>query len=263
MNDKKNNQNRIYDPANEVTTIWKETSAKILRFLHTVESLELSEEKIAADEYAKEAEAGLFRFPRSLFSMTNVFAAVAMVTLSAGCAVEDERAYDEWSDYDGEYESILNTEAGLFGVAGALSASHASMDGRLGERNVTGAAKAAYLDEDQYGEVEVLSETQRGAAMHLLYFEGGLHHEALVPGASLVFEEFSTSDEIDDLHIGVIGCEGANAYDWTYDQPAREVRVDVSEGEMPSEVRFDYEVVSSGTFGEEVSSGTFTIDREQ
>jgi hypothetical protein len=66
--------------------------------------------------------------------------------------------------------------------------------------------------------------------------EGGLNHPDLAPGAHLVFDNAARYDTYyepsaePELFVSVVGCSGPSQGDYTYDDTATEVVVDVEQG---------------------------------
>lgn len=120
-----------------------------------------------------------------------------------------------------------------------------------------------------YTSVELQTQGSGWATMALLSFEGGIDHGALTPGAHLEFDLQSyglTYDGTSSLFVTVVGCSGDQPNDWSFDQTATSVTIDVSAGSTPDRVRIDFTArfdyagrtqVITGSF--EVSRGTTTL----
>lgn len=84
--------------------------------------------------------------------------------------------------------------------------------------------------------------------MTQVQLQGSLTTGSLVPGRHL---HFPPSPEARyGFSLSVVGCAGPRRDNFTYDQPAREVDVDVAEGDEPGTQRILYTAVFDGPGGE-------------
>lgn len=102
-----------------------------------------------------------------------------------------------------------------------------------------------------------------GAAMVLLFFQGGLDHEALVPGAEFSFSRDTNS--IEGLSIDAIGCSGPEDGNWSdFDVPADDIDVVVEEGEEPGTQVLSYFATFYDYDGNKTSAaGSFTYNPDE
>lgn len=103
-------------------------------------------------------------------------------------------------------------------------------------------------------------EVEDGAAMVLLFIDGGLNHEALVPGAAFNFSPDSRN--IEGLSIDAIGCSGPEDGNWSdFDVPAEDIDIIVEEGEEPGTQVLSYFATFYDYDGNKTSAaGSFTYD---
>ena len=81
--------------------------------------------------------------------------------------------------------------------------------------------------------IDAEDTSARWWAMTRLTVEGTLSHPMLVPGAHLVFTPSGgamTSAGVVPLFVHAIGCSGPRRDDYTFDQPASQITVDVDAG---------------------------------
>ena len=134
-------------------------------------------------------------------------------------------------DYDYQTDTYNLSEGALSGGLGPVAFD-------------TDVVKLGSWSDHDYTEVTTVVDNDQaigGAAMSILLFYGGLDHEALVPGATLSFENSMPTDPESDLSIDVIGCSGPRDGEWDYyDTPADDVQVEVEEGDDPGTVVLKY-----------------------
>ncbi len=124
--------------------------------------------------------------------------------------------------------------------------------------------RAAEVTGSDYGtttstvRIDAEDTTARWWAMTQLSVSGTLHHPRLVPGARLVFN--ASSGRTGGLHVSVLGCSGPRRDQFTYDRPADEVSVNVSEGPSPDTRRIDFDAKFDGPGGEQHVTGSFVYD---
>lgn len=201
---------------------------------------------------------------RKITTFTAVLGSV--VLLGAGCVAS--RDYYEPMD-TGDYEYFEG--AGVNGIANNLDLFNGNLEGAFGPRtgvNEDTTSIAGY-DDGSFSDVQLLAETENGAVMGWMEIVGGVEHPELQPGFARTFAEDDFGFDSRDLFIRVVNCSGDQAYDWTYDQPADEVDVLVTEGPTPDTMTFHYTTrtleidpftgVQATTPVE--SSGRFTIRR--
>lgn len=103
-------------------------------------------------------------------------------------------------------------------------------------------------------------------AMTLLSITGSLRHPALVPGAHFVFTGRSrpsaqtVAGEAPPLFMTVLGCSGPRRDQFTYDQGAQEVTVDVSAGPSEDTRRLAFDAKFAGPQGEQHVTGSFVFE---
>ena len=112
--------------------------------------------------------------------------------------------------------------------------------------------------------IDAEDTSARWWAMTQFSITGSLHHPQLAPGARLVFNSRSnrniSSDGTPALYVSVLGCSGPRRNEFTYDQNADEVTVNVSEGSSPDTRRIDFDAKFSGAGGEQHVTGSFVYD---
>jgi|GEM_PF-1980947 len=129
----------------------------------------------------------------------------------------EDNAWDDWEDdpYSNPgIDGLTIVTGSLLGHIGAVDLDH--------KANVS-----AY---DYWGgthEVNVVAAHEAGAGMALLWIDGGLNHESIVPGARMHFSSDTPSD--DGLNISGLACSGDTEGDWTYDEPIEDIEVEVEE----------------------------------
>ena len=192
--------------------------------------------------------------PHTLRTIALPFATAAL--LLSGCVVD--RSYDESLANSDGVERFSDQGYGVFGDV-------ALRDGRLvGDigpvRNLDNDATLSGWDDGNYTTLEVVAQNQDGAAMNLIDIYGGIDHPLLRPGTTHTFSGVDIAEE-GALQLYVLGCAGDAPYQWTYDTPADEVEVTVSETEDGLR-RFDFTTrTASGDFGGTlVSTGTFVVE---
>ena len=182
----------------------------------------------------------------------------ACLFVSTGCMTE--------RDMNGDYNEDLQ-EFELEDRYGNLQATDGHMTGDIGNmRKMDTIATVDGYDEGDYTTMEVLAETEDGSAMHWLEIYGGINHPALQPGAKLEFRGNGYSANPDALHIQAMGCAGPAPYEWDVDEPARNVTVEVEEGEQAATLLVNYitTVPNTTTFGgveDDTSTGSFVLHR--
>jgi hypothetical protein len=168
------------------------------------------------------------------------------VVAAVGCS-QQTPYYENYSDADLEFvESEEWVDYGNLDLLGG------HVQGDIG--NVRGLDQEARLrngyGDETYASIEMHAENGDGAAMNLLEVWGGV--DQLQPGTRTTYRPEDVTYEGDEPSVQVIGCAGPSAYDWSYDQPADEVEVVVSEGDEPDVLRLDY---TARTFRTEPFSG--------
>ncbi|MDO9018168.1 MAG: hypothetical protein Q8S73_23245 [Deltaproteobacteria bacterium] len=102
-------------------------------------------------------------------------------------------------------------------------------------------------------------------AMTQLSISGSLRHPSLVPGAHLVFNRRDrtttrTATGAAPLFMSVLGCSGPRLNQFTYDQGAEEVTVDVSAGPTEDTRRLSFDAKFNGPTGEQHVTGSFLFE---
>ena len=129
----------------------------------------------------------------------------------------EDDAWEDWNDdpYGDPAIDGLNIITGsLMGDIGAVGLDH----------------KADVTAFDHWGgthEVHVVAAHETGAGMALLWIDGGLDHEGLVPGATYHFSSNSAPE--DGLHVGGLACSGETEGDWSYDEPIEDIDIEVDQ----------------------------------
>jgi len=180
----------------------------------------------------------------------------ALAFAATGCLSSERQinSYNEDVTFAESIESLGNVVtdgARIQGDIGAL-------------QNLDDVAVVNGNDDGSWASLEVITSTQRGAAMHWLDIQGGLNHPSLAPGSHLTFRSGEYSSDPNGLHVDAMACQGAEAYAWDYDEPASQVDMVVTETDDPSAVKIDYttQVPASGfNTSDRVSSGTFVLYR--
>jgi len=159
-----------------------------------------------------------------------------LLTLGASGCMLDEFGDPYYSDPPPVYDppsvesNIDVKDAVLVGDMGRVS-------------NIGGPASYTEAYGDSYwANVNVHSEGDRGFAMGIVDFQGGLGHADLVPGATLRYSSRSYGTGRYDaaaLRVSVTGCAGPSDGDWQFDEPADEVEVKVTEGSRPGYLHFE------------------------
>jgi len=192
-------------------------------------------------------------------TMKKIIGALAgCALLSVGCV--SERAVE------GNYNEDLQ-EFELEDRYGNLQAFDGHLEGDIGNmRKMDADATVDGYDEGDYTTMEVLADTDDGAAMHWLEIYGGVNHPALQPGARLSFDGNSYNTNPNALYIQAMGCAGPAPYEWDVDEPARNVSVEVEDGPQDGTVLVNYttEVPNTANFGtvtDDTSSGSFVLRR--
>lgn len=168
------------------------------------------------------------------------------------------------SHYNEDVEFYEDQE---FNAYGNIDAHDGRIAGDIGTMtNLNLDANINGYDEGDYSSVEVLGQNNRGAAMHLVDFIGGINHPALQPGAEMVFRSGNYPSEGNALHMEVMVCSGDTPYAWDYDEAAEEVHVAVTETNDPNVIQIDYTTkVSShpsiGLQNTDTSTGRFLLQR--
>lgn len=168
---------------------------------------------------------------------------------------------------EGYNEDVEIFEPSDLDAYGNLSTEDARIRGDIGDmRNLDNPATASGFDDGSYTTLEVITEDDRGAAMHWLEFYGGVNHPALQPGNRLSFVGGNYPDQDGEIHVEAMACSGSQIYAWDYDEPAGRTDLEVKEVPgNPSLVQVDYTTYvpdTTGFFGTEtVSSGTFVLQR--
>lgn len=162
----------------------------------------------------------------------------ALALTSVGCVVD--REYAEPLDR-GDYAFYEGLDFGEFGAN--LDLLGGRLRGDIGhlENLEADATELSGYDDGSYSDVQVIAQTERGAAMSWVEIQGGMAHPDFRPG----FERTYTmnDDAYGDpsgLHVAVIHCAGDQPYEWSYDQPADEVDVRVEEGPTPDTLRVSF-----------------------
>jgi hypothetical protein len=163
----------------------------------------------------------------------------ALVTLLAAAAalvgcMDQNTYYDGYAD---EGMELIESEDWV--DYGNLDLVDGELRGDIGD--VRGLDQEADLrngyGDEGYASVEVHANNRDGAAMNLLEVWGGL--DQLEPGTQQTYRPEDTDYDSDRLSVQVIGCSGPDVYDWSYDEPADEVEVVVTEDE-PGVRRVEY-----------------------
>lgn len=157
----------------------------------------------------------------------------ALLATSVGCMTQNEYV----DAYDRDSVQMLDRES--FAYEGNLELLGGHLRGDIGEvRDLD--AEASYLtgygDQD-YVNVEVHADGQRGVAMTLVEIWGGL--DQLQPGTTATFRSGEQEYNPSALSVQVIECAGPERYQWNHDAVSDEVVMEVSELE-PGVARVDY-----------------------
>lgn len=105
------------------------------------------------------------------------------------------------------------------------------LSGTIGQqRDVEGPAVLRAEGGGSFASVELALETTTGAVMHLIDFDGGIDHRALVPGAHLTFEGGAAPEVEDELLVAPLACNGPEVGTWELDAVIERVELDVTEG---------------------------------
>lgn len=160
----------------------------------------------------------------------------ALALTSVGCVVD--REYAEPLD-QGDYAFYDGLDFAEFGANVELL--RGRLQGDIGhlENLQADATELTGFDDGSYTDVQVIAQTERGAAMSWVEIQGGMAHPDFRPG----FERTYSMDDYGDpsgLHVAVVHCAGDQPYDWSYDQPADEVTVRVDEGPTADTVEVSF-----------------------
>lgn len=178
--------------------------------------------------------------------MKIVLAPLAALALTSGCMVA-ERTYDNMeldSDRFALPSNFSNyADDGLRPLSGRL-------EGDMGPtmRSMDDIAQLNGYHDVGYTNLEVIVTNDRGSAMALLDFQGGIDHPALQPGERLTFSSMGpTADTPDDLYVSALACAGEDEPgNWSYDTPSEQVEVEVQETENPDVLRYNFTTVQDG-----------------
>ena len=113
--------------------------------------------------------------------------------------------------------------------AGVLSGDY----GDLVVASESGAEISGFSD-GFWTEVNLVVETPKGVAMAIFEVWGDL--DGLESGTTRTYNRFE-GGSLNSTYVSVIGCAGPELYDWTYDSPAVEVEVNVSDDPQQGERR--------------------------
>ena len=181
--------------------------------------------------------------------------------LAAGCMVD--RTYESSFAEEGTYE-LWSDDYGFFGN---LEADNARLAGDIGPvRDLDEDARVSGWDDGTYSDLEVLVESDRGSAMKLLNFHGGIGHPALRPGTTMTFRggDYPSSNGI---YVEALGCSGPSPYEWDYDLPADEVEITVEEGPEEGSQTFVFTTITRNGYefgAPSVATGSFVLyDQEE
>lgn len=177
--------------------------------------------------------------------MKKALAPLAALALTTGCMVA-ERTYDNmeldpdrfaipanFTNYVDDGVRPLNGR-----LAGDMGPSMRSMDDV--------AALNGFHDAD-YTSLEVVVTNDRGSAMALLDFQGGINHPALQPGERLTFANTGETSSADGLNVTALACSGEGEYgEWDYDTPASQVDVEVEATDNPDVRRLNFTTYQDG-----------------
>ncbi len=95
--------------------------------------------------------------------------------------------------------------------------------------------------------LEVVVQSDRGSAMNLLQFYGGVDHDQLAPGSRLSFDLDSPDYSGDAVFVDGIACSGPGAPGaWDYDESLDSVEVEVEAGEDDNSRRLHFTTLASG-----------------
>ncbi len=190
---------------------------------------------------------------------------LAITTLGLGLALSacaGERPLESYN------EDVELYDDNTFTAYGNLSAQDAHVFGDIGGmRNLDNPAQVQGYDEGDYTTLEVITQDNRGAAMHWLEFYGGVTHPALQPGNELSFIGGNYPEREGAIHVEAMACQGEQVYAWDYDESATRTDVTVHEVEGRDdliELEYVTYVPTQGTLGfndEAISSGTFVLQR--
>lgn len=180
--------------------------------------------------------------------MKKVLAPLAALALSTGCMVA-ERTYDNMELDPDRFAIPANfsnyLDNGIRPLNGRLAGDMGPM------RSMDDIAQLNGFHDTGYTNLEVVVTNDRGSAMALLDFEGGVDHPALQPGADLTFVDGRASDN-SGLVVTALACSGQGAYgEWDYDTPANQVDVQVEATDNPDVRRMNFTTYQDG----DVSSG--------
>ncbi len=167
------------------------------------------------------------------------------LALTAGCMVT-ERPYDNMQLDPDRFAAPINFTNNLGDgvrplngrLAGDMGPSMRAMDD-VAELN-------GYHDVG-YTNLEVVVSNDRGSAMALLDFMGGIDHPSLEPGASFTFTNDDNRGEASDLNVSALACSGDQGYgQWDYDMPAERVDLDVEATDNPEVKRLSFTTYQDG-----------------
>jgi len=169
----------------------------------------------------------------------------------------EEEWEDEWDEeWDDPYmgDNLNLTDVAFEGVLGPVNVIE-------GDTLRVDSYHEAYGDGFSFTQVQTTApQVADGAAMVLLFIDGGLDHPALVPGARYSFSQGES--DVGGLNIDGIGCSGPDDGNWSdYDQPADEIDVEIEEGEEPGTQVLSYRATFYDYDGGKTSAdGSFTYN---
>ena len=117
-------------------------------------------------------------------------------------------------------------------------------------------------------QIDAANATEAWWVMGRMDIQGGLEHEALVPGAHFEFDSSSGAyGDGTEVFISMLGCSGPAEGMWEYDQYAEEVEIDVEEGSEPSSLTIRFRATfqhtdwETGASTPQIVDGSFSYTR--
>lgn len=168
--------------------------------------------------------------------MIKALAPCAALVLVIGCT--NERIYEDTAGLSVPSDFSNYAEDGVRPVLGSLT-------GDIGPamRGIDEPAMLNGYHDSTFTSLEVIATNERGSAMTMLDFHGGVGHEQLTPGTRLTFDGSETSDP-DDVYVTGVACSGDDQpYDWSYDEPLDSVEVQVQETGNPEVRRLNFTTI--------------------
>jgi len=171
----------------------------------------------------------------------------ALMSLNFACMVD--RPYDDVPSEDIQYE--LHHISFSNSTDESVDVGEGFLMGDIGElKNIDNPATIGGFHDREFTSLEVIMHNRKGSAMTMLTIYGGVTHEDLVPNSTHQF--IPNTSNRDGLSIEAIVCSGDGAPgDWSYDDIANLVQVDVEQTEDPNTRRFNFTTYT----GNDVAAG--------